>query len=157
MRLGIETNGSSNEFMMQDAFEIWIKEHNEHYKKNYGFWTIKYKREVHVKEVNRIADFLMLSENRLINIELKTNPSQILIDQLRDHKKYCDYCFALVPDFCKMPRWFNEALVKNGFGLYVYNNQYETFTEALPAFYNKPEYKGIRKTQISILSQKTLF
>ena len=31
MRLGLETNGSSNELMMQEKFETWIESHNKKY------------------------------------------------------------------------------------------------------------------------------
>ena len=59
MRLGLETNGKSNELMMQDKFETWIKNHNEIYTNKieqnswYKKFPIQYHREVHISEVNR--------------------------------------------------------------------------------------------------------
>ncbi len=144
MRLGEETNGRSNEFQMQDEFEIWINDHNEYFK-NWESVKLKYLREVTIKEVSRRADYLLIQDNRLINIELKTNPSETLMSQLIDHSIYCDYSFALIPDFCLIPRWFIEKMTKRGFGLIIYNHNKKVFTEALPAFKNKGRDLKIKK------------
>lgn len=159
MRLGRETNGSSNELMMQSEFEKWIKDHNERYLNSIDqvAKTIEYKREVYIKEVSRYADFLLKQKNKLINIELKTNPSDILINQLKDHSRYCDYCFALVPDFCVLPNWFVGMLHKNSFGLIVYNDRHNIFTEAIPALKNEERSLVTKKKYIEALfSQKKL-
>jgi len=147
MRLGSETNMRSNELSMQEKFEGWIAEHNEYFR-TVGSMQITYQREVRVSEISRIADFLLKQENKLINVELKTNPSMILMQQLIDHSHYCDYSFALVPDFCLIPRWFIEKMTEKGFGLIIYNYRKEIFTEALPAFVNKERDIKVKKKYI---------
>lgn len=155
MRLGAETNGRSNELLMQNEFETWIEEHNEYWK-NHNTIKLKYLREVTVKEVSRRADYLLVQDGRLINIELKTNPSGTLMNQLIDHSTYCDYSFALVPDFCLIPRWFIEKMTKKGFGLIIYNHNKKIFTEALPAFKNKGRDIKIKKKYVEKFKKRQL-
>ena len=160
MRIGGETNSNSNEFEMQDLYEKWINELNAEYKRfKWEKYCLDYQREVHIKEIRRRADFLIKKEGVLINVELKTNPGQILIDQLLDHKTYSDYCFALIPDFCLMPKWFIIKLIENGFGLIVFNSDHKVFTETLPAFYNKGRNGKLRNKYLYLLSinQKNIF
>lgn len=144
MRIGPETNTRSNELHMQALYESHLQEMH----------GIKFLREVHVKEVSRIADFLLLQGNTLINVELKTNPSSVLIDQIKDHSYYCDYSFALVPDFCLIPKWFIGRLYNLGIGLIMFNKELEVFTEALPAFYNKGRKGTIKKKYIQIINDR---
>jgi len=157
MRLGLQTNGRSNELMMQSLFETHISKHNDFYEEHsnpqqdYSHLLIDYKREMHIPEVSRYADFLIKQKNKLINIELKTNPGEILLDQLISHSLYCDYCFALVPDFCNMPLWFNIQLIKHGFGLIVYNYKEEIFTEAIEAFKNKNRDLKLKNKYIKLI------
>lgn len=125
MRLGISTNVRSNELEMQELLEVWLRSK-----------SIRFIAEYYVPEVSRRPDFLLINDG-LINIEAKTNPTKLFMQQMIDNAQYCNYTFALIPDFCLTPMWFKQDLIKNGFGLIVFNHKTEEFTEALEAHRNK--------------------
>jgi len=135
MRIGRLTNDIANELEMQSVMFLWLQETKKPFAK-----------EITVKEVNRRADFLVLDDTRLINIEAKSTQMDCLINQLKDHAKYCDYCFAFIPDFAPTPKWFKEELLRNGFGLILFNTEHKTITEALEAHQNKEIDRKLRHT-----------
>lgn len=132
MRLGLHTNGRSNEYEIQDAMKVFLSD-----------LRITFVEEFHVKEVQRRADFLLI-KNGLVNVEAKCQDWKTLFEQLKDHATYCDYCFALIPDYCLTPVWFKKKLVEKGYGLLVHNLKKNVITEVLEAHYNKPENKKLR-------------
>lgn len=125
MRIGRVSNGISCEYAMQAKMEEWLKQHR-----------LKYKSELRVPEVSRRADFLLLKRTTLINIEAKCNNLKCMLSQLTDHAKYCDYCFAFVPDYCNTPEWFKAELFKSKFGLIIYNYKTGQITEVIEAHHN---------------------
>ena len=126
MRIGKLTNKVSCEYDMQREMGLWL-----------SIRAIKYKPELLIKEVGRRADFLLKKSSYLINIEAKCNDLSCLIDQLKDHSLYCNYCFAFIPDYTATPRWFKEELLINGFGLIIYNLENRVITEVLEAHSNE--------------------
>lgn len=142
MRIGKLSNGISCEYEMQDKFKIWLENKN-----------IKYIDEHYVSEIKRRADFLIYYDSKLINIEAKCNNHKTLIKQLKDHAKYCDYCYAFIPDYTMTPKWFKKDLLKFNFGLIVYNYDNKAITEVLEAHHNKPKNKLLRKNIINFFKQ----
>lgn len=146
------TNGISCELEMQDKMSEWISMKN-----------MPYAKEVQVREVGRIADFLLLYDDvSLVNIEAKCNNFYCLINQLNDHAKYCDYSFAFIPDYSLTPKWFKSVLSEKGYGLIIYNYNSKSITEVLEAHFNKPtDHKHVRRRVIDLIRkpmiQKTLF
>ena len=134
MRLGRLTNGDSCEFLMQLRFCEWLKEKE-----------ILFVDEKQVKQVRRIADFLIIKDNKLINIEAKSLDFKCLLKQMNDHATYCDYSFAFIPDFSMTPKWFKVILGESGYGLIIWNNDKQVITEVFEAHYNKPPNKKLRK------------
>jgi hypothetical protein len=59
-----------------------------------------------------------------------------MLSQFTDHAKYCDYCFAFVPDYCNTPEWFKAELFKSKFGLIIYNYKTGQITEVIEAHHN---------------------
>ncbi len=145
MRIGRLTNGDSCEFLMQLKFCEWLKEKE-----------ILFVDEKQVKQVRRIADFLIIKDNKLINIEAKSLAFECLLKQMNDHATYCDYSFAFIPDFSMTPRWFKEVLAKSGYGLIIWNNDKQVITEVFEAHYNKPPNKKLRKIIIKEITQYQL-
>lgn len=141
MRLGRLTNGVSCEYAMQDSLEEWLKE------KGY-----RYRREFRVSDVGRIADFLVCVPSKgLVNIEAKCTGFRCMLDQLDDHAKYCDYCFAFIPDYAPTPRWFKEELSKKGYGLIVYNYSKKVVTEVFESHVNRLELKELRNITFKLV------
>ncbi len=136
MRIGHATNGMSCEWEMQDEMEKWLKNKD-----------ILFIREHYVKEVGRIADFVIIKENKIINIEAKSNDFKCMLEQIDDHAIYCDYSFAFIPDWSLTPFWFKTELANKKYGLIIYNTLNKTITEVLEAHYNKPRNKDLRKKQ----------
>ncbi len=134
MRLGRHTNGISCEYDMQDAFKKWLISKE-----------IPFMDELRVREVHRIADFVLLKGKKLVNVEAKCNDFTCMLKQLDDHSKYCDYCFAYIPDYSITPSWFKGLLAKKGYGLIVYNYENGTVTEVLEAHYKSPVEKELKK------------
>lgn len=138
MRLGRVTNGVSCEGRMQGVMGTWLK--------GRGFAFLS---EVRVPDVSRIADFLLVSDGRLVNIEAKCLDFGCMLKQLDDHAKYCDYCFAYIPDYAPTPRWFKERLVAKGYGLIVYNYEGKHVTEVLEAHKNLGLNMSVRNRLIN--------
>lgn len=133
----------SNEILMQEVFSAWIGK-----KERYSF-----RAEVRVREVKRIADFLLVrNSGTLINVEAKSENLDCLLKQMADHATYCDYSFALISDYCVTPRWFKEKLLALGYGLIVFNeDRYKrggVITEALEAHHNKNTNMDLRNKLI---------
>jgi hypothetical protein len=135
MRIGSLTNSISCEYEMQDKIAEWLM----------LFKNTNFVKEYRVKEVNRIADFLVFKVGSgLINIEAKCTDFGCVIRQLKDHSKYCDYSFAFIPDYAPTPKWFKKELLECGFGLIVFNFKNKSITEVLEAHFNKPINKQLR-------------
>jgi len=126
MKIGQISNGISCEYRMQEKMREWLSE------KGYPFVY-----EFGVGQVGRIADFLIKIEGRLINIEAKCNNLRCMMDQLKDHALYCNYCFAFIPDYAITPKWFKSELAESGFGLIIFNYETDTITEVFEAHVNK--------------------
>lgn len=127
---------------MQRVFKEWLESKN-----------IEHIDEFTVGQVQRRADFLLLKGGSLINVEAKCHPSDILMAQLKDHAAYCDYSFALLPDFCMTPVWWKKSLVEHGYGLIIYNYDNYTITEVLEAHHNKPQNKWVRSNVTLMIRQ----
>lgn len=163
MRLGKLTNGIACEWEMQAALSLFLDKKNkaeyelaERYKFVRGIYKYKpryliYKDEVRVREVHRIADFLIVKGGRLINIEAKCTDWACLFKQLEDHATYCNYCFAYIPDYAPTPVWFKRKLVDKGYGLIIYNYKSGKVTEVLEAHQNKVSNKELRKQMIQTI------
>lgn len=133
MKIGRLTNGTSCEYDMQNKFSEWLEKQN-----------ISFIDEHYVSEVKRRPDFTLYYDGKLINVEAKCNDHQTLIKQMKDHAKYCDYCFAFIPDYSMTPKWFKKELLKHNFGLIVYNFKTKEITEVLEAHHNKPKNRKLR-------------
>lgn len=133
MRLGEQTNGISCEYEMQERMCEWLEAKE-----------LKYRDEVRVQEVGRIADFLVVKANKLINIEAKCNDYACMMKQLCDHSDYCDYSFAFITNYSMTPKDFKEKLAKRGYGLIVWDNETKTITEVLESHHNKPQRKDLK-------------
>jgi len=146
MKIGHLTNGISCEYRMQEKMREWLSD------KGYPFVY-----EFNVGQVGRIADFLVKKQgNGLINIEAKCNNLRCMMDQLKDHSKYCNYCFAFIPDYAMTPEWFKDELAESGFGLIIFNYENDTITEVFEAHVNKDINKQINRDigQMVTLSYK---
>ena len=141
MRIGYETNGANFEYEMQDAFEAWLVKKN-----------VQYQREITTKEVSRRADFLLIENNRLINVEAKCNQLENVIAQSRDHSIYCDYCFILISDIGVITKDNIKQIQQYGVGIIVYNFRSKAITEVFPAFYNKGRNGKIRKKYMQLIT-----
>ena len=135
MRLGNRNNGTSCEIEMQQKFKNWLNDRK-----------LLFSDEFRVPRIGRIADFLIIKGNRLINVEAKSNDFVCLIRQMNDHANYADYSFAFIPDYSITPKHFKKALLENGYGLIIYNYETGTITEVLEAHYNHPQMNGWRKS-----------
>lgn len=133
MRLGRLTNTVSCEYKMQATMGNWLN------RRGFSFLA-----EVRVPDVSRIADFLVISDNSLVNIEAKCNDFDCMLKQLDDHAQYCDYSFGFIPDYSMTPRWFKERLLQKGYGLIVYNYKGDHITEVLEAHKNKGLVESLR-------------
>ena len=143
MRLGRLTNGTSCEYSMQESFSKWLKRRQ-----------LRFKDEVRVPKVHRVADFLIIKNNSLINVEAKCIDLMCLIKQLEDHSIYADYSFAFIPDYTMTPKWFKSRLMKNGFGLIIFNFEKKVVTEVLEAHKNNNTDKELRRDIISIIPKR---
>lgn len=143
-----ESNGGFNcEYEMQDALDELLKKRPHHF---------YYKREVRVKEVGRIADFLIYdSEGRLINIEAKCYGFGKLVEQMKDHKTYCDYNYAFILENAITSKDFKKELLENYFGLLIYNHDTKAITEALGTHKNHKLNRELRDKMIKIILDKT--
>lgn len=150
MRLGKHTNGISCEMAMQEVFPAWVASLEI---KTYSKVWYQYQcfPEVYISEVKRRPDFLLLSKNKLINVEAKSNNFDHLITQMVDNAKYCDYSFAYIPDYSLTTSWFKHQLQKYGFGLIMYNLKTQRITEALEAHHNNGLDKTLKKIVIKKL------
>ena len=137
MRIGRHTNRVSCEFEMQEVFSKFLTSLGK-----------TYAEEVHVKEVNRRADFLLI-EAGLTNVEAKCNDWETLFKQLNDHATYCDYSFAYITNVCMTPKWFKKKLKKRGYGLIIYDVENKVAVEALEAHHNKPENRLLRSKMLA--------
>ena len=147
MKISHLTNNISCELEMQEKMCQWLSGIEE-----VSCW----KDEMFIKGIGRRADFLILKENLLINIEAKSTVNETLIRQLDDHATYCDYCFAFIPNFSLTPKWFKKDLVKKGYGLIIYDYRQKTISEALEAHHNKPSEKNIRSYIIGKIKEECL-
>lgn len=155
MRLGKHTNGRTDEMYMQHLFPAWVAGLKKEFNNGRGvFHDYKCFPEVSVPEVHRRADFLLLGHGKLINVEAKSNAFGTLMNQMKDHAKYCDYSFAFIPDYSLTPSWFKGMLAKSGFGLIIYNLKTECITEVLEAHCNRPPDKVLRKSIIEKLNNR---
>lgn len=148
MRLGRYTNTINCEFKMQSRLKSWLDKKD-----------ILYRDEVHVGQVNRRADFLIIKGGKLINIEAKCNNFKCMLEQLDDHAKYCDYSFAYIPDYSLTPEWFKAELAKRKYGLMIYNYETGHITEVLESHQNKGRDKKLKnhilfKVKASISHEK---
>jgi len=133
MRLGQSTNSSPCEYEMQEKFCEWLDSRG-----------LRYIDELRVKEVKRIADFIVLkSGNGLINIEAKCDDFACMIKQLDDHSKYCNYSFAFIQSRSITPKLFKRKLSDKGYGLIIFNWETREITEVLEAHRNKVELKNL--------------
>jgi hypothetical protein len=130
----------SCEFEMQDAFSAFLEGKK-----------IPYVAEAHVPQVGRIADFLILKNDKLINVEAKCHDFKCVMQQLRSHSMYCDYSFAYIPDYCLTPKWFKKELMESGFGLIAYNVNTKIVTEVFEAHINKGLSKTLRDNWVDKL------
>lgn len=142
MKLGKLSNMISCEYEMQDKMKEWL-----------GYKKLIYVDEKRIKEVSRIADFLVIKGNKLINIEAKCNDFDCMLKQLNSHSLYCDYSFAFIPDYPLTPKWFKKRLTELNYGLIVYNTDLKIITEVLEAHYNKPKLKDLRKYTIKYIQE----
>lgn len=133
-----------SEFKMQDdmrkllySSEELIYPRGAHNWHNSYIQPIAFASEVHVPEIKRRADFLLVRKDKLVNVEAKVEINTILVEQLNDHAGYCDYCYALISNFTLTPSWFKKELLSKGYGLLVHNSSTGVVTEALEAHYNK--------------------
>lgn len=136
MRLGRHTNGLSCEYLMQKKLKEWLE------KKELRF--IEELKVIRVG-ISRIPDFLVFSQGRLINIEAKCNDLATMIRQLDDNSKFCNYSFALIPDYCITPLWFKSTFFQKPYGLMVFNYESEIITEVIEAHENKHIDTELRK------------
>ena len=144
MKFGRATNTDTCELEMQVEMCKWLKEKE-----------LSFVDELRVKEVHRIADFIVIKDgSKLINIEAKGVDFICLMKQMKDHAVYCDYSFAFIPDFAITPKHFKENLLKNGYGLIIYNDEKKIITEVLEAHYNKPSNKTLRKSIFKRVREK---
>lgn len=151
MKIGYISQTWSCEYEMQDQFEKYLqfmKSEKEDWHSYIMEPIICFKREVQMKEVNRIADFLILSGTRLVNVEAKCFGLDKLIKQLDDHAKYADYCFAFIPSVTITPDWFKRQLVEKGYGLIVFDYVNKTVCEVLESHKNKNTDKALRRKAI---------
>ena len=152
MRLGKHTNGISCEIAMQDAFPIWLASiERKTYRKIY--YSYECFPEVYISEVKRRPDFLLLSKNKLINVEAKSNNFDHLITQMVDNSLYCDYSFAFIPDYSMTSEYFKHQLTKYRFGLIIYNHATGQITEVLEAHHNNGLDKTLKKIVIKKLKE----
>jgi hypothetical protein len=119
--------------------------------------SLAYVDEHTVSKVKRRADFLILKDGKLINVEAKSTVNKTLIKQMNDHAKYCDYSFAFIPSYAHTPSWFKKELQRKGYGLIVCNIHFgkpSEITEALEAHYNRPKDRKLRKEVLEQLDKK---
>jgi hypothetical protein len=120
---------------MQDALESWL------IKKK-----ISYIRELRVPEAHRIPDFLIkLPSTGLINVEAKCYDYTKMLHQLRDNAKYCSYSFAYIMSQALTSMDFKRQLIKNNFGLIIYDEDNEIPVEVLEAHRNWGIDKELQK------------
>lgn len=135
MRICKHTNGISCEFEMQAKLNEWLV------KKELTFID-----EMFISEISRRPDFLVqVPGNGLINIEAKCNNLNEMLLQLKDNSVYCDYSFAYIPDYSIVSKYVKNEILKNGFGLFVYNKEVKIVTEALEAHKNKGVNRSLQK------------
>ncbi len=162
MRIGRCSNGDSHEWDMQAKFKLWLENLELFDYNNYKFEkiNISFIDELTVNEVGRRADFIVWRPgNGLINIEAKTHATSILIQQLNDHAKYCDYSFAFIANYTMTPKWFKKQLCEKGYGLIVYDYKTGYIMEALEAHKNhgidKKLHEAVRqRMQSEIIKRK---
>jgi hypothetical protein len=146
MRLGLLTNTISSEFQMQKLFKQWLHEKE-----------LKYVDEMHIPEVNRRPDFLIIKEEKiLINVEAKCINLGCLMEQLNDNARYCSYSFAFIPDYTLTPVWFKAELIKKGYGIIVWNYRKNVITEAFEAHLNKGINNELKGKIISRINERLI-
>jgi hypothetical protein len=131
---------------MQELFCKWLDEKG-----------LRYIDELHVPEVKRRADFVVLKPtNGLINIEAKCDDFACMMKQLEDHAKYCQYSFAFIQSRALTPMWFKNFLAKSGYGLIIYNWETKSITEVFEAHQNKiqKEFKSLNKEVMKKINDK---
>lgn len=79
----------------------------------------KYYEQVHVPEINRRSDLVIVAEKRLINIEFKLGDHKCLMKQAEDHMRWADYNYVCVPiNFLRIyPVRFVPKLLEKKIGL----------------------------------------
>jgi hypothetical protein len=146
MRIGRHTNGTSCEYKMQNKLKEWLIAKD-----------LKFIDELWVSEVSRRPDFLVwMVGYGLINIEAKCNAHDEMLLQLRDNAKYCDYSFAFIPDYCLTSKRFKDGLLRNNYGLIIYNYDLDIVTEVFEAHFNKGVDRGIRKLVIAKIDKELI-
>ena len=158
MKIGRISQSRHIEYEMQDALQQYI-EKQMILKQAYPHFILENithcARELHIPETGRIADFVLLSGSRLVNVEAKCYATQKLIDQLDDHAKYADYCFAYINDMTITPAWFKAELLQKGYGLIVYSVDHKIVTEVLEAHKNKND-KQARAEVVKLLKANSI-
>ena len=83
----------------------------------------------------------------------RSRKPKTLLDQARDHSRYADYTYLLLPATNYAPKWFKNSLASEGFGLMVYSRT-TGLVEPLEAHYNKPKDKALRKRVYAEVMEK---
>jgi len=161
LKIGRLTSTIHVEYQMQDDFQKYLEEIELLRIQRNNRINIQpivaFARELHVPEIGRIADFLILSGSRLVCVEAKCYNLAKMICQLDDHAKYADYCFAYILDYTITPRHIKERLINSGYGLIVYNEAKGIVTEVLEAHQNKKTDKALRHEVIKRVKDNTLY
>lgn len=102
-------------------------------------------REFRIPEIRRISDIVLyVSPRKIFNIECKlTNYTEVL-EQAKDHQKWCDYSYICLHADCYIPSYIVEDMIKHGIGLLFWRSG-EKPVEAVQAHHNKPDDKALRK------------
>jgi hypothetical protein len=102
--------------------------------------------EFRIPEIGRISDIILkLTPRKIINIECKLSDIPGVIKQAKDHLKWADYSYILVPDNVYISPKYIKDCIDLKIGILFYNVVRSDFSEVIKAGHNKMKDKDIRK------------
>jgi len=111
-------------------------------------------KEVRIPDIGRISDIIVLiTDRKIINVECKLLDYTTVLEQAKDHLKWCDYSYICLHADAYIPGYITYKILKAGIGLIVWRKG-EKPTEVIQAYWNKNKDKALRAQVLGILRRK---
>jgi len=145
---------AESEYDMQDDIAHTLSIRQWYNQSGYEYHNGEVFREVKIPDIGRISDIIVfVTDRKIINVECKLLDYTTVLEQAKDHLKWCDYSYICLHADAYIPGYITYKILKAGIGLIAWRKG-EKPTEVIQAYWNKNKDKELRTQVLAILKKK---